>query len=93
MKNHRSLKKLHPDKRLWTFPGITPGKAAILDEIVRVILYALEPFELRVMDGKRGLVRAPRAVDRFTYFEMPKDGQIRGTPVRHDNTPGQVRIL
>ena len=53
-KNHRTLRKLHPDKRRWTFPGISPGKEAILDEVVRLILQALELFEIRVKDGRRG---------------------------------------
>ena len=73
-KSHRTLRKLHLDKRVWTFPGITPGKEAVLDEIVRLILQALELFDIRVKDGKRGVVRAPQANDGFTYFEMPEDG-------------------
>ena len=78
VKNHRSLKKLHPDKRAWTFPAITTGKAAVIDEIARVILQALELFELRANNGKKGLVRAPWTVEGFKYFEMPEDRQIMG---------------
>ena len=76
VKCHRSLKKIHPDKRARSFSDITPGKSAVIDEIVWVMIQALELFELRVNDGKRGYVRAPRTVDGWMYFEMPEDGQI-----------------
>ena len=51
-------------------------KVGGIDEIVRVMIQALELFKLRVNDGKRGSVRAPRTVDGWMYFEMPEDGQI-----------------
>jgi hypothetical protein len=57
---HKELKKLHPDKRMLTFPNITPEKAEVIDRIVLVINLALELFERRCKDAWAGSVISTR---------------------------------
>ena len=70
-KEPQIAEEAQPRQAPMDIPGITPGKEVILGEIVRLTLPTLELFELRVKDGKRGLVRTPRIIYGFTYFEMP----------------------
>ena len=73
---HRELLKLHPDKRQYTFPGISPEKSQRVDNILLNINRALELYELRAKAARQGDVKNTYVQDGFQYFEMPEDGQM-----------------